>query len=196
MGASAAPAFRNVPRYKSTLNGDNDQVSERIRVLAGLIGVAMTVGCLVGSTRASTSPCDLALKFGSRSGSPSSQLHVNLVVANTPYETPCRVSGFPDVELIGPVYPTFGSIYVMPDQAGQSQTIVLRSGQSAHAVLTWLPPSSRRDRWVPGYIRVVVATTRGPSFAMALPWRFGAVLRQDGATHPGTYIGPLRRGTR
>jgi hypothetical protein len=30
--------------------------------------------------------------------------------------------------------------------------------------------------------------------ALALPWRYGSVLRQDAATHPGTYIGPIRRG--
>ncbi len=166
-------------------------------LLAGLAGVVGLVGYLVGSGGASTpSPCDLTLKFGVRSEGPPGQFHVNLVFADTPYEAPCRISGFPEVELIGPVYPMFGSIYALLDQAGHSQSTVLRSGETAHAILTWLPPSTRRDRWVPGYIRVVVPTNRGPSFAMALPWRFGPVLRQDAATHPGTYIGPLRPGAR
>jgi hypothetical protein len=138
------------------------------------------------------------LKFGGRSEGPPGQFHLNLVFVNSDNltNTSCRVSGFPDVELIGPVYPMYGSIYVLPDQAGRSERVTLRPGQSAHAVLTWLPASSRSDRWVPGYVRAVVPTNRGPSFAMALPWRFGSVLRQDAATHPGTYIGPIRPGAR
>ena len=95
------------------------------------------------------------------------------------------MSGFPDVELIGPNDPTFGSIYFVPDQAGRSESLALRPGQRAHAVLTWLP-----GPWKPGYIRVVV----GRSIPTALPWRFGGVLRQDAATHPGTYVGPVRAG--
>jgi len=170
------------------------------RTFACLGAIAIVVaGCGVKivekrSTAGTPNACDLAMKLGIRSQGPSGQFHVNLVFTNTPYEKPCRISGFPDVELIGPVNPAFGSIYVLPDQAGHSQSTVLRSGQSAHAVLTWLPSSTRSDRWVPAYIRVVVPTSSGPSFAIALPWRFGAVLRQDAATHPGTYIGPLRPG--
>ena len=170
-------------------------MGKRVKLLAGLAGLVVAAGCLAGSGSASTpNPCDLVLRFGMRSQGPSGQFHVNLVFTNAPYEAPCRVSAFPEVELIGPVDPTFGSIYVLPDQAGYSQSTVLRSGQKAHAVLTWLPSSARSGRWVPGYIRVVVHTNRGPSFAMALPWRFGPVLRQDAAMHPGTYIGPLRPG--
>jgi hypothetical protein len=139
-----------------------------------------------------SSPCDLTLKFGGRSQGPSGQFHINLVFVNNTDDAPCRLTGFPEVELIGPVYPIFGSIYELPDQAGRSQAVMLRPGQSAHALLTWLPASSGNRRWVPGYIRVVVPTNRGPSLPMALPWRYGSVLRQDAATHPGTYIGPIR----
>lgn len=144
-------------------------------------------------------PCDLKLRYGSRSESPPLQFHVNLVIVNEDNITNniCRVSGYPDVELIGPVYPIFGTIYSLPQSTGlRAQSVSLRSGDSVHAVLTWLPSSdSGRYRWVPGYVRVVVHTNRGPSFAMALPWRYGSVSRQVGATHPGTYVGPVRRGT-
>jgi hypothetical protein len=159
-------------------------------MLAGLVGWTCC-GAAAGPI-----PCDLKLKYGSRSEGPPGQFHLKLVVVNndTVTNTACRLSGFPDVELIGPVYPTFGSIYVLPEQAGRSTSVTLRAGQSAHAVLTWLPSSSRGGRWVPGYVRVVVRTGRGPSFAMALPWRYGSVLRQDAATHPGTYVGPIRPG--
>lgn len=164
-------------------------------------GCAGLLASAAGPSRAGAPiPCDLALKFGARSEGPPGQFHVNLVLVNTDKltNTSCRVSGFPDVELIGPVDPIFGSIYFVPDQAGRSESVTLRAGQRAHAVLTWLPWWSGNvgRRWAPGYVRVVVRTSRGSSFAMALPWRFGSVLRQDAATHPGTYIGPIRSGVR
>jgi len=170
-------------------------VRRTLTLLAALAG-ALVVGSAPSSSRAGASvPCDLRLRFGSHSEQPVGQFRVSLVFVNGRYEAPCRVSGFPDVELIGPVYRTHGSIYGLPDQVGRSRSAVLQPGQSAHAVLTWLRPSRRADRWVPGYIRAVVPTNRGPSLPMALPWHFGAVLRQDAATHPGTYVGPLRPGT-
>ena len=141
-------------------------------------------------------PCDLNLRFGSRSESPPGQFHINLVVVNADdTNTICRVSGYPNVELIGPAYPTFGTIYSLPQSYGHTESVTLRDGESAHAVLTWLPSSlDLRTQWVPAYVRVVVPTNAGPSFAMALPWRYGSVERQDGATHPGTYVGPIGRG--
>ena len=159
-------------------------------LLVGLVGWTCC-GAVAGPV-----PCDLKLKYGSRSESPPGQFHLNLVFVNndTVTKTACRLSGFPDVELIGPAFPTFGSIYALPRQARRATSVTLRVGQSAHAALTWLPSSRRRDRWVPGYVRVVVRTDRGPSLALALPWRYGSVLRQDAATHPGTYVGPIRPG--
>ncbi len=169
-----------------------------LMVAAGCAGL---VASAAGTSRAGGPiPCDLALKFGARSEGPPGQFHIDLVVVNTDNVTnaSCRVSGFPDVELIGPIDPMFGSIYFVPDQAGRSESVTLRPGLRAHAVLTWLPWSKGNvsPRWVPGYVRVVVRTNRGLSFAMALPWRFGSVLRQDAATHPGTYVGPIRSGAR
>ncbi len=147
--------------------------------------VAVVAGVVGSSGSATPIPCNLTLKLGARSAS-SGQFHANLVLANR--FTTCRLHGFPNVELIGPVDPTFGSIYVLPRQAGDSRRVTLRPGQRAHAVLTWL----KGGRWTPGYVRVVVPTSSGASVPMAVPWRFGPVLRQDAATHPGTYVGPIR----
>jgi hypothetical protein len=160
-------------------------------------GIALLVvlaACAVGSTAAAVTPipCELKLAYGSRSQGPPGQLHVDLTFVNQG-PTSCRLSGFPDVELIGPVYPDYGSIYVLSRQAGGVQTVTLPPGGRAHAELTWLP-SSGNGSWVPGYVRVVVPTGAGASFPLALPWRYGPVLRQDAATHPGTYVGPVRRG--
>ncbi|CAB4684791.1 MAG: DUF4232 domain-containing protein [Actinobacteria bacterium] len=165
-----------------------------VLVLAAIVACGAFVSLAPGSSRASAAlPCQLALEFGSRTGDPGNQFQINLVVVNKDFVT-CRLTGFPAVELIGPVDPLLGSIFTLPEQSGRSQVVALRPGQRAHAVLTVLPPDRQSAQWAPGYVRVVVQTGAGPSFAMALPWRFGAVLRQDGASHPGTYIGPLRSG--
>jgi hypothetical protein len=163
--------------------------------LVAVAACAVTVGSATSPGSAGRSnPCDLTLAFGRRWQSPPGQLHVDLVFVHDRYDAPCRVAGFPDVELIGPVLGDLGALYPLPDRAGRAGSITLRAHQRAHAVLTWLPASLRSDRWVPGYIRVAVPTSREQSFAMALPWRFGSVLRQDAATHPGTFVGPIRPG--
>jgi hypothetical protein len=159
------------------------------------LATATTVG-EDSRAKAGPIPCDLTLRFGSRFEDPPGQFHVDLVVVNKDIvaNPVCRVSGYPAVELIGPAYPMYGVLYTLPRQVGRSETVTLRPGESAHSVLTWLPNSDPGDRWVPDYIRVAVRTSRGLSLAMAVPWRYGPVLRQDAATHPGTYIGPIRRG--
>jgi hypothetical protein len=169
------------------------RIASRV-VLAGVVAGICCAATATSNGGSGSIPCELKLTYGHRTEGPPGQFHLALVFVNddTVTNTACRVSGVPDVELIGPVYPMFGSIYTLPDQAGRTQSVILRAGETAHAVLTWLPSSSRKDRWVPGYVRVVVHTSRGPSFAMALPWRYGSVLRQDAATHPGTYVGPIR----
>jgi hypothetical protein len=137
--------------------------------------------------------CPLSLELGRRSGTSPGQFHLDLVFVNRG-DARCRLAGWPEVELIGPADPTFGSIYTLPRQSGHREAVTLPAGGSAHATLTWLPPSDHLPRWVPGYVRVVVPTASGPSAPMAVAWRRGPVLRQDQATYPGTYIGPIRRG--
>ena len=169
----------------------------RCQTLLQLGAVLLLAACsgTASATTSQTSACILTLRIGARSESPPGQFHADLIFENKKiWNTSCRLSGFPDVELIGPVAPVYGSLYELPDQSGRSESVTLRPGSSAHALLTWLPSSSVRGSWTPGYVRVTVPTGSGTSDPMALPWRFGSVLRQDAATHPGSYIGPIRPG--
>jgi hypothetical protein len=117
----------------------------RCVLVLGLVGAISAIGAGAlarGAVAAISSPCDLALKLGSRSHGPPHQFHVDVVVVNAaPAATapPCRVSGWPRVELIGPVYLVFGSIYELPPQSGNSTAVTLKVGHTVHAVLTWLP---------------------------------------------------------
>lgn len=147
-----------------------------------LVLLAVAIFCCAGSAGARLPvPCGLLIKYGVRSEQPAGHFHVELVFLNSPGGTSCRVSGFPDVKLIG------SSVYAVRHSAGRPQAVSLRPGQSARAVLTWLRPSNGKDRWVPTTVRVIVPTNRETSSVLVLPWRFGPVLRG-----PGTSIGPLR----
>lgn len=170
------------------------------RLLVALT-VALTVAAIVATVPAAGGrpgrvPCYLGLKFGHRSRVPNTSTQSQIVLVFTDGQLgPCRVRGFPEVELIGPIHRPYGPIYELPTQVLPSESVALQPGEHAHATLTWLADVPSRHPWVPAYVRVVVSSNHGASVAMALPWRFGSVARQDAATHPGTYIGPIRPGT-
>src|SRR5438270_14089583 len=105
-------------------------VQGRIARWVSLIALFSSIWCapspsVVGRAVASAPiPCDLTLRFGRRFESPPGQFHINLVFVNADYPR-CRISGWPDVELIGPNYPIFGTIYVLPQQAGTTESVNL-----------------------------------------------------------------------
>lgn len=137
-------------------------------------------------------PCFLKASFGARLGG-AGQSQVDIVLRNTGFDS-CTLRGFPGVELIGPDDPDFGAVYSLPQQQVAARTVVLKPGARARFTLTWLPAEPGGPRWLPGYVRIALPAAGGSdgSFPMALAWRYGAVMRQDGATHPGTFVGPLR----
>jgi hypothetical protein len=82
----------------------------------------------------------------------------------------------------------WGPVYSLPRQDGDPQPLSLAPGASASSRLTVLPAP---DGWIPASI---VVTPPDATTHLEVPWIPGgvAVSRQDGASHPGTYIGPLR----
>ncbi|WP_249265694.1 hypothetical protein [Pseudonocardia sp. Ae406_Ps2] len=64
----------------------------------------------------------------------------------------------------------------------------MKPGGTAHTVITWLPGGS----WTPTEI---VVTAPDETTSTTLRWDQGPVLRQDGATRPGTYIHPVAPGS-
>jgi hypothetical protein len=139
---------------------------------------------------------DLAARLGARAGDPGSgQLTVPIVYTNTS-KKPCRIWGVPGVDLHGPADPN-GPVYSLPrpgaDQAQQRFTLV--PGASATATITYLTDtpgsvgSFGSTGWVPAQ---VVTTPPGDTSSLTMPWTTGdTVLRQDSATRPGTFVGPL-----
>jgi len=150
------------------------------------------------ATSAATTPvagsagkCTLATLEASvgRTTGEAGQRHTTIVWTNTS-SAPCTMTGFGGVDLKGPADATFGPTYSLPRSAGQPTTVRLAAGAAAHTVITWLPPQDGPG-WTPTGMLV---TPPDETRSAELPWPGGAVLRQDGATHPGTFIGPVGAG--
>lgn len=130
---------------------------------------------------------DLGLRVGDRGPDVNpGQKTVALVYTNIS-NRPCYVAGVPGVDLLGPADPN-GPTYSVPRPgADTAQTrTTLGPGRKATATLTYLTDGSG---WIPTQI---ITTPPGDTHQLVTRWPFGdPVVRQDGATHPGTFVGPL-----
>ncbi|QEN14051.1 DUF4232 domain-containing protein [Mycolicibacterium sp. ELW1] len=158
---------------------------------AAVLTAIMAIGSTVASPTASASPActsdSLALSTGAP-GSPgdATQIHFELIVTNISPQL-CELNGYPGVDLIGPDDPMWGPDYQLPQQADAAVPITLAPGASASSRLTFL---AEPNGWVPDTIAVTLPNAPG---RMEVPWIAGRVpvARQDAASHPGTYVGPL-----
>jgi hypothetical protein len=159
-------------------------------VAAGVAGLAaasaLAMPGMVATTAAAAPLCgtdSLRLSTGPY-GAPGddTQMHFAVILTNISPQS-CTLQGYPGVDLVGPDGPT----YNLPRQSGDPQPLTLAPGMSASSRLTFLPTP---NGWVPA---TIVVTPPDSTTQLQAPWIPGgiAVLRQDGATHPGTYIGPL-----
>jgi Protein of unknown function (DUF4232) len=161
-------------------------------VASMVIAAVLIIPAAASTTAAATPSCatdSISLSTGAP-GSPGSfhQIHFALILTNISSQS-CALQGYPGVDLFGPDDPMWGPDYRLPQQVGDPHLLTLAPGASASSRLTFLPdpPSG----WVPRTIAVTLPNTPGQ---LETPWIPGgiAVSRQDGATHPGTYIGPLQ----
>ena len=163
-------------------------MSQRLSTWAASLAVASAVvmPAMVNPTAAAAPLCgtdSLRLSTGTY-GAPgdNTQMHFAVILTNISPQS-CTLQGYPGVDLVGPDGPS----YSLPRQSGSPQALTLAPGASASSRLTFLPTP---NGWVP---TTIVVTPPDATTQVQTPWIPGgiAVLRQDGATHPGTYIGPL-----
>lgn len=115
------------------------------------------------------------------------QRRLEIVLTNTSAQS-CAVQGFPGVDLVGPADPAFGPTYQLPRQDVDFAPVTVAPGAAVSSLLTYLPGGP--GGWVPATIVLTPPDTTTP---LQAPWPAGvSVQRQDAATHPGTYIGPLQ----
>lgn len=133
---------------------------------------------------------DLRVELGEPTG--EGQRTVPVVYTNVS-DRACEARGVPGVDLVGPDDPN-GPTYPVFRQEADGAVTELEPGSSATAVLTYLTGTdgsvgtSGSTGWVPTGL---VTTPPGDTAQLTAPWNGDPVLRQDGATRPGTYVGPL-----
>ncbi|MDN5915935.1 MAG: DUF4232 domain-containing protein [Pseudonocardia sp.] len=103
-------------------------------------------------------------------------------------DLPCTMTGFGGVDLRGPDDPTFGPSYSLPRSSEQPTTVTLQPGGTGITTITTLSGGD----WTP---TEVVVTAPDETTSKTVPWRGGPVQRQDGATRPGSFIGPVEQGS-
>lgn len=101
---------------------------------------------------------------------------------------PCTMFGFGGADLDGPDQQPFGPTYHLPRSDEQPSTVRLDPGGTAQTVLNYLSPDGTGEQWLPDHALV---TPPDETHSVSLPWSFGPVLRQDAATHPGTFLHPV-----
>jgi hypothetical protein len=137
-----------------------------------------------GASRCHTA--GLGFSFGSGDGKVSSsddQQHLAVVLKNKT-SAACTVQGFPGVDL-----KSSGGSWSLTRSGATPQKVTLAAGSSATFTITFLP-------WTQGSgtefkATSVVVTPPNETTSATLTWPGGSVLLQDGATHPGTYTGPV-----
>lgn len=148
-----------------------------------------------GSTDASSGACTSTEISAQLVGTPSTQSQYGLVLelANVGSST-CTMDGFPGFELVGPLS-NGTTTYEPVHQVTGYSIVTLVPGASAHADLWALPGPDTCDAgqaWVPASASV---TLPGGSRPISVAWPGGSVDNcQGGATHPGTYVGPVVTG--
>ncbi|RDI55698.1 DUF4232 domain-containing protein [Nocardia mexicana] len=161
---------------------------------AGIAALAVSVfPAAVGTAAAPACAAD-ALSLNTRitevSG-PNAQNHLELELTNTSAQA-CALQGFPGVDLVGAEHPTFGPVYQIPRQVADAAPVTIEPGRRAISVLTYLTaPPEDPNSWTPG---TIVVTPPDTTTQLQTPWpaAYLTIQRQDAATHPGTFVGPLR----
>ncbi|TCJ36647.1 DUF4232 domain-containing protein [Parafrankia sp. BMG5.11] len=122
-------------------------------------------------------------------GTGQQQLHV--IFANRS-AAGCALYGHPGAQLrsaTGDTWDLVRSTLVNPTR------VVLAPGERAHATLAYLPTDPGDGTGNPVFAPVtLVLTPPDERDSLSVPWTRGPVLRQDGATHPGTYISAFEPG--
>ncbi len=100
---------------------------------------------------------------------------------------PCTLHGFPRADLVGG-----GRRWSLLRDTLSPGTVTLGPGGTARFTVTFLPwtpdGAVERNDFAP---TALVITPPGGTASYDLPWHWGHVLLQDGAGHPGTYVGPV-----
>ncbi|MEU8631740.1 DUF4232 domain-containing protein [Amycolatopsis sp. NPDC048633] len=153
-------------------------------------GPAGGAGGGVAAASTATPRCttaDLAVSLGQpaeKSDAPG-QFDVPLTYRNTSDHT-CGLYGVPGVDLVGPDDATFGPVYHLPRVDNGVKYNEVTAGTTASATITVVKPAAGEPAWTPAKLNTIPP---GQTSALTAEWPADLpVLRQDAATHPGSYV--------
>ncbi|HEX6341000.1 DUF4232 domain-containing protein [Umezawaea sp.] len=138
---------------------------------------------LTGGTAGSTSAQDcrqVTVTVGEPLPSDRTQSRVALTMVNSG-ATDCVLRGFPGVRLGG----ADGRTWDLSRTDDPVVPLTLAPGTAATSYLTYLPTTDASG-WEVSSLQVTPPNTTD---TQAFVWTLGNVVLQDGATHPGTYVG-------
>jgi hypothetical protein len=157
-------------------------------------GTTGTTGTSGTTTSADTGRChttDLGYSWATGgdavpNGNAEQQQTAVVILKNTSGHT-CTMHGFPGVDLVNN-----GTQWPLTRSSQQPSTLTLHPGDSTQFTVTFLPWTAEgnvaSNDFAPS---TLVITPPDETTSYDLPWRWGHVLLQDGATHPGTFISPV-----
>jgi hypothetical protein len=174
-------------KHKSSGSSSKHSRSQGLAAPTRTSGNPTPTAAAATAPRCHTSGLRLRLEPGGASVA-QGQYRLALVLTNTSGRS-CTLQGFPGVDLKGPADTVNGPTYSLRRQAAMAARVTLRAGQSAGSQLTYLVGDEEAKPWKP---TTVVLTPPNETTQLTVAWTGNSVLRQDGATHPGSYIGPMQ----
>ena len=150
-------------------------------------GGSSSGGSSGGSSSTGSVPACQASQLGYSWADPGSgtgqQKHAVVAFTNKSGHS-CTMYGFPGVDLVNS-----GQKWSLQRTNATPKRVTLANGASTNFAITFLVPAQGDSGTFTPTTVVVTAPNQRTSFD--LPWHGGAVVLQDGATHPGTFIGPV-----
>ncbi|WP_020663335.1 DUF4232 domain-containing protein [Amycolatopsis benzoatilytica] len=122
-----------------------------------------------------------------------SQVQLPLVFKNIGAK-PCDLHGTPGVDLHGPEHPTYGPVDSLLRRETGTPHNILAPGRTGTALITVLQSSPNPPAESPAWTAQSLETIPpGQTKALKATWPSDlAITRQDGATHPGTWVDGIK----
>jgi hypothetical protein len=139
----------------------------------------------VSTPRCTTADLEVLLGKPAEKNDAPGQVDIPLTYRNTTDHT-CGLYGVPGVDLVGPDDPTFGPVYHLPRVDNGVKYNEVPAGTTASATITVLTPAEGGASWTPAKLNTIPPGQTSP---LTAEWPADLpVLRQDAATHPGSYV--------
>lgn len=147
-------------------------------------------GSSAGTARCQTANLGFSFAPGSGAQAVGSPGGIGVVLTNK--GGACALQGFPGVDIVS----KSGTHWSLARQSKSTGKVTLKPGAKASFEITYLPfDSTNSGGSVAFHAASIVVTPPDETHSSTLKWDgFADVMDQSGATHPGTYVGPVVSG--